>query len=110
MGVAVFVEGYVGTLEAETRGTPRMWFGLTAAADDDDWIKIGAPRAWFWLSLEPAERPMSLVFMPILLESMRSGEQVEVSHQGPSASFHKSVPGDAFGADGVRALRVPMRF
>ena len=106
----MFVEGYVGTLEAETRGTSRMWFGLTAAADQDNWIKIGAPRAWFWLSLESAERPMSLVFMPILMESMRSGQQVEVSHQGASTSFHKWDPGDAFGVDGVRALRVPMRF
>jgi hypothetical protein len=108
--IAMFVEGYVGTLEAETRGTDRIWFGLTAVADKAEWIKIGAPRAWFWLSLESAERPQSLVFIPILMEAMRSGQQVSVSHQGASPDFHKSVPGDAFGVDGVRALRVGMVF
>jgi len=106
----MFVEGYVGTIEAETRGTDRMWFGLTAVADKAEWIKIGAPRAWFWLSLEPAERPLSLVYIPILLESMRSGQQVSVSHQGASKDFFRSVAGDAFGVDGVRALRVGMIF
>jgi hypothetical protein len=44
------------------------------------------------------------------MEAMRSGQQVSVSHQGASQDFFKSVPGDAFGVDGVRALRVGMIF
>ena len=106
----MFVEGYVGTIEAETRGTDRIWFSLTTVADKAEWIKIGANRAWFWLSLASAERPLSLVFIPILMESMRSGQMVSVSHQGASPDFNKNEDGDAFGVDGVRSLRVGIHF
>ncbi len=106
----MMVEGYVGTIEAETRGTDRIWFSLTEVADKGEWIKIGANRAWFWLSLASTERPLSLVFIPILMEAMRSGQMVEVSHQGASPDFEKHEPGDAFGVDGVRSLRVGMVF
>lgn len=40
--------GYVGTVEVETSGTDRLWFGLTESKGHTaDWIKIGPVRAWF---------------------------------------------------------------
>ena len=37
--------GFVGTVEVETKGTARVWFGLTRSKDTADWIKIGpGPR------------------------------------------------------------------
>ena len=100
--------GYVGTVEVETRSVSRLWFSLTTAKDGADWIKIGAPRAWFTTNLEAADRPSFLAQLPLLMEAMRSGLQVEVSHTDPS--FDKNEPNDAFEVDGIRILRAPMRF
>jgi hypothetical protein len=101
--------GYVGTVEVETRSVSRLWFSLTTAKDGADWIKIGAPRAWFTTNLEAADRPSFLAQLPLLMEAMRSGLQVEVSHGG-AASFDKSAPNDSFEVDGIRVLRAPLRF
>ena len=100
--------GYVGTVEVETRSVSRLWFSLTTAKDGADWIKIGAPRAWFTTNLEAADRPSFLAQLPLLMEALRSGLQVEVSHT--DASFDKNEPNDAFEVDGIRILRTPMRF
>lgn len=107
--VSVDTIGYVGTVEVETVGTARLWFGLTESKDKADWIKIGPVRAWFTMNLEAADRPFFLAKLPLLMEAMRSGLQVEVSHGG-AASFHKSEPNDSFEVDGVRVLRSPMVF
>ena len=48
-------QGYVGTIEVETRGVARIWFGLTDAKNDDDWVPIAGQRAWFTMNLESAE-------------------------------------------------------
>ena len=39
--------GYVGTIESETRGVARLWFGLTSKPTSADWVKVGQVRAWF---------------------------------------------------------------
>jgi len=101
--------GYVGTVEVETAGTARLWFGLTESKDTADWIKIGSVRAWFTMNLEAADRLFFLAELPLLMEAMRSGLQVEVS-QGGAASFHKRTPNDSFEVDGVRVLRSGMIF
>ena len=44
--------GYVGTIEAETRNVSRLWFSLTAEPNGANWIKIGAPRAWFTMDMD----------------------------------------------------------
>ena len=48
--------GFVGTIEVETKGTARIWFGLTESKDTADWIKIGQVRAWFTMNLEARRR------------------------------------------------------
>ena len=100
--------GFVGTVEIETRDVARVWFSLTASKESADWIKIGAVRAWFTTNLEAADRPSFMAQLPLLLEAMRSGLQIEVSHS--AATFQKNDPGDAFEVDGIRILRAPMRF
>lgn len=102
-------KGYVGTLEAESRGSARLWFGLTDDAAGSGWIKIGANRAWFTMSMESADRPTHMAQLTLLLEAMRSGLQVEVSHEG-AASFYKRAPGDSFEVNGVRILRTGLHF
>ena len=101
--------GYVGTIEVETDATPRLWFSLTASADDGDWVKIGAVRAWFTMDLSSSERPYYLAMLPLLMEAMRAGDQVKATHGGV-APFEKQVPNDSFEATGVRILRAPISF
>src|SRR5262245_29112333 len=48
-------QGYVGTIEVETRGTARIWFGLTESRTDDNWVKIAGKRAWFTMNLEASD-------------------------------------------------------
>jgi hypothetical protein len=47
--------------------------------------------------------------LPLLLEAMRTGDQVSARHGGV-ASFHKQEPNDSFEAIGVRVLRAPIQF
>lgn len=101
--------GFVGTVEVETRSVARLWFSLTEHRDKSDWIKIGPVRAWFTMNLEASDRPFFLAEMTLLMEAMRAGLQVNVSHGG-AASFQKREPNDSFEVDGVRVLRSPMRF
>ena len=102
-------QGYVGTIEVETRGTARIWFGLTAGKSDDNWIKIAGKRAWFTMNLEAADRPMCLAGLSLVKDAMRDGLQLQVAHEG-AASFHKREAGDSYEATGVRILRAPMKF
>jgi len=101
--------GFVGTVEVETRGTPRLWCSLTASADAADWVRIGDVRAWFTLDLSSDARAYALAMLPLLLEAMRGGDQVKLTHGG-AAAFQKQEPGDAFEANGVRVLRPAIRF
>jgi hypothetical protein len=101
--------GFVGTVEVETRSVSRLWFSLTEHKDQSDWIKIGTPRAWFTMNLEAADRPFYLAQMTLLMEAMRAGLHVNVSHGG-AADFQKQAPNDSFEVDGIRILRSPMRF
>ncbi|MBS1692895.1 MAG: hypothetical protein JST91_11800 [Actinobacteria bacterium] len=101
--------GYVGTLEAESRGAARLWFGLTDDPGGSGWIKIGANRAWFTMSMASEDRPTHLAQLTLLLEAMRAGLHVAVSHGG-AASFNKRAPGDSFEVDGVRVLRTGLHF
>jgi hypothetical protein len=101
--------GFVGTIEVETKGTARIWFGLTESKDTADWIKIGQVRAWFTMNLEAADRPFYLAQLPVLMEAMRSDLHVTVAHGGAEAGFHKSDPNDSFVVEGVRAVRAPIR-
>jgi hypothetical protein len=101
--------GYVGTVEVETDATPRLWLSLTASPSGGDWVKIGSVRAWFTMDLSSSQRPYYLAMLPLLLEAMRSGDQVQVKHGGV-AGFHKQDPNDSFEATGVRILRAPIKF
>ena len=47
--------------------------------------------------------------LPLIMEAVRSGLHVEVSHGGAITSFHKWEPNDSFAVDGVRVVRDPMR-
>lgn len=96
--------GYVGTLEVETRNVSRIWFALTAGPDGSDWVKIGSYRAWFTMNMETADRPSEMSKLSLLLEAMRSGLHVQVSHGG-AAEFQKYHPNDSFEVDGVTVLR-----
>ncbi len=101
--------GFVGTIEVETRNVSRLWFSLTEDVDKADWIKIGPVRAWFTMNLEAGDRPFYLAQMTILIEAMRAGLHVNVSHGG-AANFEKQASSDSFEVDGVSVLRSPMRF
>jgi hypothetical protein len=102
-------DGFVGTLEVETRGVSRVWFGLTGSVNRSDWVKIGRRRAWFTISLETLDRPAEPGELELLLEALRSGLHVRVSHGGV-APFAKEHAGDSFEVDGVRILRRGLRF
>ena len=102
-------KGFVGTIEVETRGTARIWFGLTGKKDDDDWVKIAGKRAWFTLNLEASDRPMYMAELSLIKDAMRDDLQIQVTHEG-AASFHKRSAGDSYEVTGVRILRAPMRF
>jgi hypothetical protein len=106
---AVNTTGFVGTVEVETRGVSRLWFSLTEHKDQSDWIKIGSVRAWFTMNLEAGDRPFYLAQMTLLMEAMRTGLHVNVSHGG-AAEFQKRADNDSFEVDGVRILRNPIRF
>lgn len=101
--------GYVGTIEVETRGTSRIWFGLTATVNRSDWVKIAGKRAWFTLNLDASDRPMFMAELSLIKDALRDGMQVQVTHDG-AASFQKRTSGDSYEATGVRILRKPMRF
>jgi hypothetical protein len=101
--------GYVGTVEVETRGVSRIWFSLTEDPKGASWIKLGQVRAWFTTNLEAEDRPSFLAQLPLLMEAMRSGLQVQVSHGG-AAGFQKREPGDSFEVDGIRILRAGISF
>lgn len=101
--------GYVGTIEAETRDVNRLWFSLTEEATGAGWIRIGAARAWFTMRMDTADRPTYLAQLTLLLEAMRRGWHVSVSHGG-AASFQKSDPNDSFEVNGVRVLRSGVHF
>jgi hypothetical protein len=80
-------------------------------ADETTTRQAGSDQRGSGLVHEPqaADRPFFLAKLPLLMEAMRSGLQVEASHGG-AASFHKSVPNDSFEVDGVRVLRSGMVF
>lgn len=101
--------GFVGTVEVETRGVSRLWFSLTEHKNQSDWVKIGPARAWFTMNLEAADRPFYLAQMTLLMEAMRSGLHVNVSHGG-AANIQKQAAHDSFEVDGVRILRDPLQF
>jgi hypothetical protein len=101
--------GYVGTVEVETRGVPRLWFSLTDDPQSGSWIRIGPVRAWFTMNLQAEARPSHLAQLTLLMEAMRAGLQVSVSHGG-AAPFQKRDPNDSFEVDGVRILRTGLSF
>jgi hypothetical protein len=101
--------GYVGTVEVETRNVSRLWFSLTEDSRKDSWIKLGGVRAWFTMNLEAGDRPFYFAQLTLLMEALRSGLHVEVSHGG-AANFDKQAPNDSFEVDGVRILRSPLHY
>ena len=101
--------GFVGTLEVETRNVSRTWFALTSAPQGSDWVKIGAHTAWFTMSMETSDRPSEMSKLSLLLEAMRNGLHVRVSHGG-AASFKKYHPHDSFEVNGVEILRSGLTF
>jgi len=101
--------GYVGTIEGETRNVSRLWFSLTKTPDGGQWIKIGAPRAWFTMKMESSDRPTHMAQLTLLLEAMRSKLQIRVSHGG-AASFKKYEPHDSFEVNGIEILRTGLHF
>jgi hypothetical protein len=101
--------GYVGTLEVETRNVARIWFALTSAASNSNWVKIGAHTAWFTMNMETSDRPSEMSKLSLLLEAMRSGLHLRVSHGG-AASFKKYYAHDSFEVDGVEVLRAGLHF
>ena len=102
-------QGFVGTVEVETRGTARIWFSLTGSENDDDWVKEGGVRAWFTLNLEAADQPMFMAELALINNAMRDGNMIRVAHSG-AASFRRRVNGDTFEVTGVRVLHKPMKF
>lgn len=103
-------KGFVGTIEVETRGTARIWLGLTQRKDHDDWIAIAGKRAWFTLNLEAADRPQFMAELSLFKDALRDGLQVQIAHEGAATTFHKREAGDSYEATGVRILRAPMTF
>jgi hypothetical protein len=103
------ITGYVGTIEAESRDTSRLWFSLTESPNDNDWVKIGANRAWFTMSMESANRPTHMAQLTLLLEAMRHRLHVRVNHSG-AAPFDNDAPNDTFEVNGVRILRSDIHF
>jgi len=102
--------GFVGTLMVETRGTSRVWFGLTESADDSAWVRIGRGRAWFTMNLDTADRPMHMAQLRLISDAMTHGRAVKVDHDGAETSFNFNRPGDSFEVTGLRVLREPLSF
>jgi hypothetical protein len=101
--------GYIGTIESTTPGTNRLWFALRSESQGGAWVKIGAQTAWFTMNMDSGDRPSHMAQLTLLLEALRSGLQVRVTHDG-AASFEKDVPGDTFEVDGVRINRAGLTF
>lgn len=99
--------GYVGTIESETRATDRLWFSLRSAADGGEWVKIGANRAWFTMNMETSARPSHMASLTLLLEAMRSGLHVRVSHGGLT---NIDTSRDSYEVDGLRIVRSDLSF
>lgn len=102
--------GYVATIESETRGTSRLWFGLVAEPQGANWLKEANKRVWLTMNMESADRPSHMAQLTLLLEALRNGLQVKVSHDGVAPGFHRAVEGDSYEVNGVRILRSGMRF
>jgi hypothetical protein len=102
-------DGFVGTIESETRNVNRIWFSLTDHSIDSDWVKIGRWRAWFTMSLETDDRPTHLAQLDLLVAALCQGLPVRVTH-GAAASFHRRNTRDTFEVTGVRILRTGLRF
>ena len=103
-------KGYVGTIESETRNVSRIWFSLTGSPNANNWIKIGANRAWFTMSMETADRPSEMAKLTLLLEAMRSDLPVQVSHGGTATNFIRRRANDAFEVEAVGVLRSSLHF
>ncbi|MBI3217092.1 MAG: hypothetical protein HYZ38_25025 [Mycobacterium sp.] len=101
--------GYVGTIESETRDVARLWFSLRSKSKGGGWVKIGQNRAWFTMNMESSDRPSHMAQLTLLLEALRSGLQVSVSHGG-AAPFSKKAENDSFEVDGIRILRADLKF
>lgn len=102
--------GYVGTIQVETVGVSRIFFGLTETVNQSDWIRIGNVRAWFTMNLEAGDRPFYLAQLSLIQDAMRDGLQIKVGHDGAIQGFHYRDPNDVFTCTSVRILRAPMRF
>ncbi|MBD0285777.1 MAG: hypothetical protein ICV79_10185 [Flavisolibacter sp.] len=61
------------------------------------------------MNMESNDRPSHMVQLTLLLEAMRNGLQVQVSHGG-AADFQKVEPNDSFEVDGIRILRKHLTF
>ncbi len=101
--------GYIGTIESETRDVARLWFSLRSESTGGSWVKIGANRAWFTMNMETDDRPSHMAQLTLLLEALRSGLQVSVSHGG-ALPFPKKVENDSFEVDGIRIIRADLTF
>lgn len=109
-GVDTSFIGYVGTIEAETRGTSRLWFGLVAEAQGANWLKEANKRVWLTMNMESADRPSHMAQLTLLLEAIRSGLQVKASHDGVATNLCRDVEGDSYEVNGLRILRSGLRF
>src|SRR4051812_5864852 len=101
--------GYVGAIESTTPGTNRLWFALRSESQGGSWVKIGGKTAWFTMNMDSGDRPSHMAQLTLLLEALRSGAQVRVTHGG-AASFERDEPGDTFEVDGVRINRAGLTF
>ena len=54
-------------------------------------MKIGGKTAWFTMNMDSGDRPSHMAQLTLLLEALRSGAQVRVTHGG-AASFDKDEP------------------
>jgi len=102
--------GYVGTIESETVGVARLWFGLRSEPSGGEWVTIGPTRAWFMMNMDSADRPSHMAQLTLLLEAMRSGLQVQVGHGGATSEVHHNQENDAFEVEGLRILRGDLHF
>ena len=102
-------EGFVGTIEVETRNTSRIWFSLTSKDDNSDWVEIAGKRAWFTLNLDASDRPMYMAELSLIKDALEHDYPIQVTHEG-AAGFHKRTPGDSYETTGVRILRAHMHF
>jgi len=102
--------GYVGTIQVETVNVSRIFFSLTEAVNQSNWIRIGNVRAWFTMNLEAGDRPFYLAQLSLVQNAMDNGLQIKIGHDGAIQGFHFRHPNDTFTCTSVRTLRAPMRF